>query len=484
MVADIEMKSTAYLAQLDRGAHVHFIGIGGAGLSAIARVLMQLGYRVSGSDQAGSAFTQALADEGATVFLEHRAEQVDSADLVIVSSAVPEDNVELMAASARGISVLKRADFLGELMNGRMAVAVAGTHGKTTTTGMIATILLDADRDPTFIVGGQIAHLGTNARAGSGPFIIEADEYDRTFLGLRPNIAVVTNVEHDHPDCYPTFGEYRKAFEAFVTLLPKDGVVVVCVDDIEARRLGDIANAQGKTVVGYGQTEDVRPALCHTCWRAVDARPNGAGGSDYVALLDGQSKGLVRLRVPGNLNVVNSLAAVAVADRLGVPFATATQALRSFRGTGRRFEIKGVAHGVTVVDDYAHHPTEIRATLAAARSSYPNRQIWAVWQPHTYSRVKALMDDFTTAFAKADHVLVTAVYSARETNDLGVSGADVVDRMEHPDARYVANLDQAVGILEKSVHSGDVVLTLGAGDGYVVGERLLGRLADLARVNG
>jgi UDP-N-acetylmuramate--alanine ligase len=484
MVADIEMKSTRYLAQLDRGAHIHFIGIGGAGLSAIARVLMQSGYRVSGSDRAISAFTQALADEGATVFLGHRAEQINSADLVIVSSAVPEDNVELIAASARGISVLKRADFLGELMNGRMAVAVAGTHGKTTTTGMIATILLDADQDPTFIVGGQIAHLGTNARAGSGPFVIEADEYDRTFLGLRPNLAVITNVEHDHPDCYPTFGEYRKAFEAFVTLLPEDGTVVVCVDDIEASRLGDIANAQGKTVVGYGQTEDVRPAACHMCWRAVDARPNGAGGSDYVALLDGQSKGLVRLRVPGNLNVVNSLAAVAVADQLGVPFATATQALRNFRGTGRRFEIKGVAHGVTVVDDYAHHPTEIRATLAAARSSYPNRRVWAVWQPHTYSRVKALMDDFSTAFAGADHVLVTSIYSARETNDLGVSGADVVDRMEHPDARYVANLDQAVGILEKSVHPGDVVLTLGAGDGYVVGERLLSRLADLARVNG
>jgi UDP-N-acetylmuramate--alanine ligase len=484
MVSDIEMKRTPYLSQMERDAHVHFIGIGGAGLSAIARVLIGLGYTVSGSDQASSVLTSALADEGARVYLGHRVEQVNGADLVVVSSAIPSDNIELLAALARGIPVVKRAEFLGQLMAGRVAVAVAGSHGKTTTTGMIATMLLAAGQDPTFIVGGEIAHLGTNARAGNGPFVIEADEYDRTFLGLRPTIAVVTNVEHDHPDCYPTFNDFRLAFKAFVGLLPQDGVLIVCTDDPEARKLGELVAAQRKTVVGYGLIADVEPEGFDQCWRAVDARPNGAGGSDYVALAGGHTKGLIRLRVPGTHNVVNSLAVLAVADRLGVPFAMVTQALRTFRGMGRRFEVKGVANGVTVVDDYAHHPTEIRATLAAARNSYPDREIWAVWQPHTFSRIKALMEDFATAFVDADHVLVTSIYAARETDDLGVSSVDVVARMDHPDARYVMDLDHAVDVLEAGVKPGDVVLTLGAGDGYLVGEKLLDRLQCSARRDG
>ncbi len=479
------MKSELYLTQLERDARVHFVGIGGAGLSAIARVLMRRGYRVSGSDQAGSALTRALADEGATVFLGHRAAQVNGADLVVVSSAVPHDNVELLAALARDIPVVKRADFLGEMMTGQTSIAVAGTHGKTTTTGMLATILLQAGHDPTFIVGGKIAHLDTNARAGQGPFVIEADEYDRTFLGLRPNVAVITNVEHDHQDCYPTFEDYRDAFYTFVQLLPEDGELVVCLDDPEARRLGRVATSEGITVVGYGQKGDGKSEGFQLYWRAVDIRPNGAGGSDYVALVDGQSKGLIRLRVPGTLNVVNSLAALAVADRLRVPSSVAIQALRDFRGMGRRFEIKGVANGVTVVDDYAHHPTEIRATLAAARrSNYPRRRIWAVWQPHTYSRIRALMDDFATAFDEADRVLVTSIYAARETDDLGMSGAGVVERMEHPEVQYVAKLDQAVDVLESGVQPGDIVLTLGAGDSHLVGERLLDRLGNAAALNG
>jgi UDP-N-acetylmuramate--alanine ligase len=472
------VRRTPCPSRLAPGARVHFVGIGGAGLSAIARVLMGLGHQVSGSDQVTSALTAALADEGATFYLGHRAEQVDGVDLVVVSSAVPADNVELMAAQARGITVVKRADFLGEMMVGRTAVAVAGTHGKTTTTGMIATTLLLAGQDPTFIVGGEIAHLGTNARAGSGPFVIEADEYDRTFLGLRPTIAVVTNVEHDHPDCYPTFDDFRTAFEAFVDLLPDDGVLIVCADDREANALGELVAAQGKTVVRYGLGKDAGPDGRSAVWRAVDVQPNGAGGCDYVALVGEGSKGLVRLRVPGIHNVVNSLAVLAVADQLGVPFGTVAQALRAFRGMGRRFEVKGVSQGVTVVDDYAHHPTEIRATLAAARSHYPGRKIWAVWQPHTYSRTKTLMGDFASAFGDADHVLVTPIYAARETDDLGISSDDVVALMDHADARVMPDLDQTVEVLVAGVQSGDVVLTLGAGDGDRVGEGLLGRLSE------
>jgi len=450
--------------------HVHLVGIGGAGLSAIARVLMGMGCRVSGSDRAASALTAALSDEGATVYIGHRAEQVSGADWLVVSSAIAADNVELQAARARGIAVLKRADFLGEMMAGRVAVAIAGSHGKTTTSGMMSTVLLTAGMDPTFIVGGQIAHLSTNARAGKGPFVIEADEYDRTFLGLKPTIAVVTNVEHDHPDCYPTFDEFRAAFEAFVELLPHDGLLVLCADDPGARALGKLAAAQEKTVVLYGLAEDAG-------WRAVNVQPNSAGGCDYVALAEGELKGLVRLRMPGEHNALNSLAVLVVADALGVPFDTVTQALRTFRGMGRRFEIKGVASGVTVVDDYAHHPTEIRATLAAARENYPGRQIWAVWQPHTFSRVKALLDDFVLAFADADHVIVTPIYAARETDDLGMSSAAVVARMDYSDVRVVADLDQAVNELAAGVQSNDVVLTLGAGDSHIVGERLLEELS-------
>lgn len=452
------------------GSHIHFIGIGGAGLSAIARVLMDLGYRVSGSDRVASALTAALSSEGATVFIGHRAGQVDGADAVVISSAVAADNVEVQAARARGIPIVKRADFLGAMMSGRTAVAVAGSHGKTTTTGMIATLCLAAGQDPTFIVGGQIAHLGTNARAGGGPFVIEADEYDRTFLGLKPTIAVVTNVEHDHPDCYPTPHDFHSAFEAFVDLLPSNGTLIVCADDPGARALGERrADSAGGQVARYGLAADAH-------WRAVDVQPNGAGGSDYVALHEGESRGLFRLRVPGLHNVVNSLASLAVADRLGVPLTLAAQALRDFRGMERRFEIKGVAQGVTVVDDYAHHPTEIRATLAAARINYPGRKIWAVWQPHTFSRTKALLNDFATAFGDADHVLVTPIYAARESDDLGVSSAAVVAAMVHKDARLVADLQTAVDVLEAEVTANDVVLTLGAGDGYLIGEQLLARL--------
>jgi UDP-N-acetylmuramate--alanine ligase len=462
----------AVLAQ--SGAHIHLVGIGGAGLSAIARVLMGLGYQVSGSDRAASELTATLAQEGATVYVGHYAHHVVGADLVVVSSAVPPDNVERVTARQQGIPVVKRAEFLGALMQGHTAIAVAGTHGKTTTSGMLATMLLMASLDPAFIVGGQIAHLGTNARAGSGPFVIEADEYDRTFLGLRPDIAVVTNVEHDHPDCYPTFDEFRAAFAAFVDLLPEDGVLIVCADNLEAEALGTRAQKRGKQVIRYGLTEAAN-------WQAVNVQPNGAGGCDYVALhrVGGAgevSEGLVRLRVPGVHNVVNSLAVLAVAEQLQVSFATVARALRTFRGIGRRFEIKGVANGVTVVDDYAHHPTEIRATLSAARGNYPDREIWAVWQPHTFTRTKALLDGFAAAFSDAEHVVIVPIYAARETDDLGISSADVLARMDHPDARVVASLDQAVELLAGEVRLGDVVLTLGAGDGYIIGERLLARL--------
>lgn len=453
------------------GKQVHLIGIGGAGISAIARVLMEQGAVVSGSDLALSPVAEALSRDGARVFDGHRAENVEGADLVVVSSAVTPSNVEVRAARAAGITVLKRPEILGQMMNGKLGVAIAGTKGKTTTTAMLASILLEAGRDPTFIVGGVVAGLETNARAGEGPlFLIEADEYDRTFLSLKPRVAVVTNIEHDHPDCYPTFDDFRAAFVEFAALVERDGLLAVCWDDPAARELGERRRASGATVTFFGLGEGAE-------WRAEELRPNFAGGMDFLLTREGEVLGLVRLRLPGAHNASNAVAAIAVADFLDVPLSVARHSLTRFRGVARRFEIKGEVAGVTVIDDYAHHPMAIRATLQAARERFPHRPLWAVWQPHTYSRTRTLLQDFARAFDLADHVILLPIYAARETDTLGVSSASVVAEMQHPDARCAESLDQALVWLGNETRSGDVVLTLGAGDGDRVGEWLLQVLA-------
>jgi len=457
--------------------HVHLVGIGGSGLSAIAQVLLESGYDVSGSDEVLSPFARSLAARGAKVFQGHAAEQLDGAEMVIVSAAVPADNPEVMAAQARGIPVLKRADFLGQLMEGRQGIAVAGTHGKTTTTGLIALLLDRAGLDPTFIVGGWLADYETNARAGHGrPFVVEADEYDRMFLGLKPTVAVVTNVEHDHPDCYPTLADMQEAFRAFVNLLPAGsdpngaagagGLLVGCGHDAFVRALVDERRAAGRPALTYGLRRD-------DDFRADSLQLNGAGGYDFLLVKGGQTLGLARNRLPGEHNVLNSLAALAVADHLGVAFNDARNGLAEYRGAGRRFEVMGEAGGVTWVDDYAHHPTEIRATLAAARRRFAAHPLWVMFQPHTYSRTRALLAGFAEAFADADHVVIVDIYRSREAPDPGISAEDIVRRMDHPDARYVPALDEAVDYLLERLHAGDVLLTLGAGDGNQVGRRVL-----------
>ncbi len=432
-------------------------------MSAIATVLLERGYTVSGSDQQGSEVTRSLQERGAQVFIGHRAENVGAAEMVVISSAIGDDNVEVVAARAHDIPVSKRAQFLGWLMQGSLGIAVAGTHGKTTTTGLIAHILTSAGRDPSFIAGGTIASIGRSAHAGRDrEFVIEADEYDRMFLGLTPAIEVITNVEHDHPDCYPTFDEMLAAFREFVQRLPEEGLVIACGEDAAASRLAREAPRQ----VLYG----FKPALD---WYATDVRPNQAGGSDFVAHYLGKMRGLVRLRVPGKHNVLNALAALAVADQLGVPFGAAQDALSEFRGVGRRFEVRGEVNGVTVVDDYGHHPTEIRATLAGARARYPGQPIWAVFQPHTYSRTKTLLDQFAAAFVDADHVIVTAIYASRERDTLGISNRDVVASMQHPDARPIDALNDVALYLSQHTRPGDVVITFSAGDANKVSTELL-----------
>lgn len=450
--------------------NVHFIGIGGAGLSAIAKVLLESGWHVSGSDQQLSAFARALAEQGAEVHEGHAPQHVNGAEVVVISSAVAPDNVEVQAAHARGLPVLKRADFLGQLMEGRLGIAVAGTHGKTTTTGLIAFMLDRAGLDPTFIVGGLLVDYGANARAGRGlPFVIEADEYDRMFLGLKPAVAVVTNVEHDHPDCYPTLKEMQEAFREFVNLLPPEGLLVACARDTFARKLAQERRAAGRPAVVYGlRTEDD--------YRADSPTPNNAGGYDFLFVKQGQTLGLVRNRLPGEHNVLNSLAALAVADHLNVDFNTARNALAEYRGAGRRFEVKGEVRGITVVDDYAHHPTEIRATLAAARRRFGRRPLWVMFQPHTYSRTRTLLADFANSFAEADHVIVVDIFRSRETPDPTISAEDIVRRMQHPDVRYIPALPEAAEALTAELKPGEVLLTLGAGDGDWVGAEVLRRL--------
>ena len=451
---------------------MHLIGIGGTGLSAIARVLLESGYTVSGSDRQRSPLAQAVEAAGARVFIGHAAENVRGAQLVIRSSAIPDDNPEVQAARRAGIPVLKRVDFLGRLLEDRLGIAIAGSHGKTTTTAMIAWVLTALGQQPGFIVGGVVENLGVNARAGEGkPFVIEADEYDYMFLGLRPQIAVVTNVEHDHPDLFPTPEVFYDAFLQFMRRLPPEGVLIYCADDLGAEALGRQAVAESWTSLAYSLEKS------GVDYAAADLRINARGAYDFAVLRRGVLATDVHLGVPGRHNVANALAVLAVCDQLELPLDAAAEALAEFRGSGRRFQVRGEAGGVVVVDDYAHHPTEIRATLQAARARYPERRIWAVWQPHTYTRTKTLFADFAAAFDEADGVLVTEVYRAREPVDENFSAAQVVAAMHHPDAHFTPALEDAADYLLTHLRSGDVVLVLSAGDAPEISERVLAGLA-------
>ncbi|WP_299027494.1 UDP-N-acetylmuramate--L-alanine ligase [uncultured Thermanaerothrix sp.] len=450
--------------------HVHFIGIGGSGLSAIARFLLERGYTVSGSDRVASTVTEQLANSGAFIHIGHHPDHIQGADVVVRSSAVPLDNPEVQAAQSQGIPILKREELLARLMENHTAIAVAGTHGKTTTTAMIAWGLTQLGLDPSYIVGSVIHGLFTNAHAGQGPhFVIEADEYDHMFLGLNPDMIVITNIEHDHPDCYPSPETYYTAFEAFARRLRPGGSLVACAENTGTARLANAMKTQGLPVWTYGS----QPAE----YQAVAERLNTEGGLTFEAIFvpsrgDSQMLARVSLQVPGRHNLLNALAALAVAHRLGIDTQAFADALSKYKGTARRFEVLGEARGIVVIDDYAHHPSEIRATLVAARSRYPRRRLWAVWQPHTYSRTQALLNDFAHAFSEADNVIVTEVYAARET-DQSFSAAQVVQAMNHANARFIASLDSVTHYLQNHLQSGDVVIILSAGDANQVGYRLL-----------
>lgn len=436
--------------------HIHFIGISGAGLAGLAQVMLGRGETVTGSDPAApNPVTAHLETLGAKIYSNHVAENIAGADLIVATSAAQSDNPEIAAAHLQQIPVLKRREFLREITAGFDVIAVAGSHGKTTTTAMIAKILEEAGLDPTVVVGGIVPGWDTGARLGNGSyFVIEADEYDYAFLGLEPKIAVLTNVEYDHPDIFPTREAYRQAFADFLKQTRAEGVIVVCGDEEAAERL---ASGAGARVLRYGFGEE-------NGVRATDLAQNEAGGLDFTVSIENRAMGTGTLQVPGRHNVLNALGALTAARGAGVELENALGTVAQFRGVGRRFQVRGTYNGATIVDDYAHHPTEIRASLQAARMRYPKARIWALFQPHTFSRTRALLDDFAGAFGEADKVLITEIYAARERDGSGTSSRLIVERMKRAEARFVESLEGAEQILRKELQAGDVLVTLGAGD--------------------
>ena len=452
-----------------RYQHLHFVGIGGAGMSGIAEVLLNLGYRVTGSDARRGEMVERLERLGAKVFIGHDASQVEGAHVVVYSSAVARDNVEVQAARLRGIPVIPRAEMLAELMRLKYGIAVAGTHGKTTTTSMVAAVLGAGGFDPTVVVGGRVHGLGANARLGQGEFLVaEADESDGSFLKLSPTIAVVTTIDAEHLDHYGSLDAARAAFLAFANKVPFYGAAVLCLDQPNIQQM---IPAVEKRAITYGLEASADLTARRLEFAGTTAR--------FEVLRRGRPLGPASLQVPGRHNVLNALAAVAVGLDLDMPFEVIAGALAGFTGVQRRFQIRGEARGVLVVDDYGHHPAEIRATLAAAKAGY-DRRVITVFQPHRYSRTRDLRQEFLTAFNQSDVLVVMDIYGAGETPIPGVSARDLAEGIAahgHREVHYM-NGDRAavVAFLCESTRSGDLVLTLGAGDVGALGPEVLARL--------
>ncbi|HID35120.1 MAG TPA: UDP-N-acetylmuramate--L-alanine ligase [Anaerolineae bacterium] len=459
-----------------RGRRIHLVGIGGTGLAPIARVLLQMGFRVSGSDQAINERTEALKLLGARIFAGHRAEQLlDDApprkpDLLLISSAVPEDNPEVQQARAWDIPVVKRKDILGPLTADRDVLAVAGTHGKTTTTALITHILARAGRRPGYIIGSEIPALGFSDAGEEPLFIIEADEYDHMFLGLRPWRLIITNLDWDHPDLFPTRAAYEDAFSRLLAQMRPDGRVIYWRDDPVLRaweRRGRLSNglSYGSFRGAYARAENVEMTPAGV--RYLFVTPQGAWP--------------VQLSIQGMHNVLNSMAALLAAGEAGLAYEDAIPHLVCYRGAARRFEFKGEAAGVMVIDDYAHHPTEVQSTLQAARAAYPDRTIWAIYQPHTYSRPRTFLDLFNGAFSSADHVIVTDIYAAREPRDATLTPERVAAATRHERALAIRDLDAIADFLAQTLRPNSLVIILSAGSATRLGPLLLDRLASKAR---
>jgi UDP-N-acetylmuramate--alanine ligase len=446
--------------------HIHFVGIGGIGMSGIAEVLVNLGYQVSGSDIKESAVTQRLAGMGVHVAIGHDAKCIENAQVVVISSAVKGDNPEVVAAHAAKVPVIPRGEMLAELMRMKYGIAIAGSHGKTTTTSMVAQVLSQGGIDPTIVIGGKLGAIGSNAKLGKGPFLVaEADESDGSFLLLSPTIGVITNVDREHLDHYKDLPEIMDAFATFGNKVPFYGSVFVCMDDPNVAALRPRLKRQVRT---YGTNPQVDI-------RALDITMDG-WRSHFRVRAYGEDLGEFSIGVPGHHMVLNALATIGVALELGVERDVIRASLASFTGADRRFQKRGERDGVIVIDDYGHHPTEIAATLAAARKGFPEKRILVAFQPHRYSRTQALLEEFGRAFFDADQVLVTDIYAASEPPVPGLTGKTVVEAIQahgQRDVRYVPRVEDLPAALQELAQPGDLVVTMGAGTITTVGPAFL-----------
>ncbi|HPI92789.1 MAG TPA: UDP-N-acetylmuramate--L-alanine ligase [Deltaproteobacteria bacterium] len=448
---------------------IHFVGIGGIGMSGIAELLLNLGFTISGSDVADSDTVQRLRSLGAVIHIGHRTENIGDAQVVVYSSAVGLDNPECVAARNRTLPVIPRAEMLAELMRMKFSIAIAGTHGKTTTTSMLATILALAGKDPTAVIGGRLDMFGSNARLGEGELLVaEADESDRSFLKLAPIVAVVTNIEEEHMDCYRDIDDIRDTYVQFLNKVPFFGFDMVCLDDANIQHVLPLLE---RKVITYGS---------HTqaIYRYTEPRFNGLQTS-FTAHRKGAVLGEVTLGVPGKHNCLNALATVGTALELGIDFEVIRKGLCEFKGVQRRCHVRGEKKGITVMDDYGHHPTEIRMTLAAIKNGFPKRRVIAVFQPHRYTRTRDLFNDFVNSFYDAGRLYITEIYPASEQPIEGVSGKNLFEEIKnhgYRDAFYVENKEDIPDALLKTVRKGDLVIFLGAGDVWRQGLKVLERL--------
>ena len=452
---------------------IHFVGIGGIGMSGIAEVLLTLGYKVSGSDLKHSSVTRRLSDLGAIIFEGHRAENITGAEVIVASSAIAAGNPEVAAARAQHTPVIQRAEMLAELMRLKYGIAIAGMHGKTTTTSMVAAVLAAGELDPTVVVGGRVDALGSNARLGKSQYLVaEADESDRSFLKLSPILAVVTNIDREHMDCYRDMDDVECAFIDFMDRIPFYGMLVLCADD---PRLRDLMPRLARRAVTYGlhAASDFRISISQ-----IERARSSRYYSHFAVEYRGRSLGEFRLQVPGNHNVLNATAAIAVGVGLDIEPDKIREALENFRGVDRRFQLRGVAGEISVIDDYGHHPTEIRATLSAARQC-GFRRVHVIFQPHRYTRTRDLLGEFGDAFTEADTVCVLDIYAASEPPIEGVTGmrvAETIQRLGGREAHFAASFDEAIGRVLAMAESGDMVLTLGAGSISQLGPQILEQL--------
>lgn len=453
------------LLGLDDIDHIHFIGIGGISMSALATILLKRGWRVTGSDLNQTHLTDRLVKAGARVYSNHQAANVHGADVIVYTSAVQPDNPELVEGRRLGIPIFTRAELLGALMaEAQYGIAVAGSHGKTSTTAMIGLVLEQAQRNPTVLVGGELEAINGNVKVGNGEFLVaEACEYFDSFLALRPFIGVILNIDRDHLDYFRDLEHIKQTFRHFAELIPADGALVAFIDDANVRSILPDLPCQ---VITYGTDPAAE-------WR-VDNIQLTPGGSTFQVYHHGMPIGSFGLRIPGRHNVLNALSAIAVCHKAGLSLPQIAHGLQRYHGLQRRFDMLGYYHGATIYDDYAHHPTEISAALAAARTYRPERTI-CVFQPHTYTRTKALMQEFAHAFNEADMVIITDIYAARERDTYGVNSTQLVEQMQriHPRALHIGSLDDAAAFLRQELRPGDLLITMGAGDVYRVGRMLL-----------